>query len=163
MAGRITDPFVLARFFKCVSFSQEKEGCWEWQGIMNSNGYGRFSYENGQPLAHRLSFEIFFGDVPEGLVVCHSCDNRKCVNPAHLRADTQSANLAEAVAKGRFNPPTLEGSENGNSKLDWPAVRHIRRAHGEGAQMTRLANLYGVSLSTVSLIVKNKTWKESHA
>ncbi len=155
----MADPFMLARFFSYVD-GLNTDGCWEWTGVENSNGYGRFSYKNRHRLAHRFAYSIFFGEVPIGMKVCHSCDNRKCVNPKHLWLGTQSENLADAVAKGRMRSPDTRADRNGNTSLTWEKVRAIREMHDKGARKFHLASLFGVSPSTIGNITNHETWKE---
>lgn len=97
------------RFWAKVDKAGEDD-CWEWTGA-KSRGYGTISRDAADggktALAHRISWEIHHGEIPKGLsyhgmVVCHSCDNPGCVNPRHLRLDTQAGNLKEAVGKGRM-------------------------------------------------------------
>lgn len=80
------------------------EGCWEWTGSVSSTGYGTFRYAGVGYSAHRFAHEMFIGPIPAGLVVMHSCDNPKCVNPDHLRAGTYSDNSTDMVRKGRARP-----------------------------------------------------------
>lgn len=159
----MADPFIAARFFS--NFNQLPDGgCWEWKGTDNSNGYGRFSYEGRHHLAHRFSYEMFFGPIPERMNVCHRCDNRKCVNPEHLWLGTQSANLTDAVAKGRMSPPDTRAHRNGNTTLTWEKVRAIREMTKRGVRRFHIAKLFDVSPSTVSNVANGATWKEeTHA
>lgn len=154
----MADPFVIARFLGQCDH-RDDASCWEWRGIMNTNGYGRFSFANRHRLAHRFSFSLFIGSIPSGMVVCHSCDNRKCVNPRHLWVGTQSENLKDAFAKGRHTTPDTRGERNGNRKLDWRRVMAIREMHSEGTKKYLIAQAFGVSPSTIGEIIANEIWK----
>ena len=153
------DSFTIARFMSLIKDSRT-DGCWEWDSHLNSNGYGRFVVDNKHRLAHRVSYEIFFGDVPDGLKVCHRCDNRLCVNPKPLWLGTQSENLKDAASKGRMRVPDTRAARNGNTKLTWEHVRNIRSMHGSGMRKYHIASLFGVSPSTVNNIVNFETWKD---
>lgn len=160
MAGReFFDPFVIARFLSCSSLSDD-DRCWQWHGLENTNGYGRFSYKDSHVLAHRLAFRIFVGAIPDGMVVCHKCDNRKCVNPHHLWLGTQSENLRDAVRKGRMHRPDTTGENNGNTPLTWEKVRAIRAMADSGSKRFMLAKVFNVSPSTIANIIKHETWRE---
>ena len=158
MSGYITDQYVLARFFSRVNYGAAGE-CWNWMHDLNSTGYGKFSLNNKTMMAHRVAFQIFGEAIPKGKVVCHSCDNRRCVNPAHLWLGTQSDNLKDAVKKGRMFRPDARASLNGNTKLNWDDVREIRRQVLSGIRKADVARYFGVSNSTISNISNNQTWK----
>lgn len=76
--------------------------CWEWMGTKNPNGYGSFSSRYFSGLAHRASWEIFVGPIPDGLFICHKCDNKSCVNPEHLFLGTQYDNMQDKAQKDRL-------------------------------------------------------------
>lgn len=92
------DRSVVARFWAKV---QKSDNCWEWTGLLNAWGYGRF-WTGRHMSAHRYSWELHNGPIPAGLYVCHHCDNRKCVRPDHLFLGTQRDNLLDASRKGRL-------------------------------------------------------------
>ena len=88
------------RFWKKVD-KDVSGGCWEWRGCMHNNGYGLAVINNTSYRAHRLSYMIDKGAIPEGLYLMHGCDNKRCVNPAHLTPGTHKENMADMKAKGR--------------------------------------------------------------
>ena len=79
----------------------EETGCWEWQGAQTGNGYGYMEIGGKRIKTHRFSYQLYNGELIEGLVIMHSCDNRVCVNPEHLSQDTASANIKDMWQKGR--------------------------------------------------------------
>lgn len=101
MARPRTDP--VPRFWKLVDASGGAEACWPWTGYVQKNGYGRFTPVDGvRGLAHRYAIEYSTGaTIPEGMEAAHSCHNRRCCNPAHLRVATRSENMAEMWSKWR--------------------------------------------------------------
>lgn len=78
-------------------------GCWEWTGTINDNGYGVLKIDGRQWRAHRASYAIHNGEVPDDLFICHHCDNRKCVRPDHLYAGTPLQNMQDKVSRGRHH------------------------------------------------------------
>ena len=103
------------RFWKKVQKYQSDE-CWIWQGSKTSAGYGQLWVDCKQVYAHRVSWEIHYEVIPDGMFVCHTCDNPICANPRHLFLGTASDNMRDMVAKGR----------NHNAKAAWT---HCPRGH----------------------------------
>lgn len=145
---------------KTDTHNLDPEVCWEWRGPVNGNGYGRFVVKNEHRLAHRISYKYFVGEIPEGKVVCHTCDNRICVNPHHLWVGTQSDNLKDASDKGRMFRPNTNGERNGNRKLCESDVRTIRAMFRGGQKRYRIAQHFKVSPSTIGEIISGKIWKD---
>lgn len=141
------------------------DGCWEWSaGMFSATGYGQ-SHRNGKPIgAHRHSWILSHGEIPAGLLVCHLCDNRKCVRPDHLFLGTPSDNMADAAMKGRSGPQMHPwkcarlGTSNGNSRLDPSDVIDVRRLYRLGLTRREIALIFSVSKRTIDMIVNGITW-----
>ncbi len=147
-------------------------GCWEWVGAMFWNGYGQIWCGEKSLKAHRVSWELHNGPIPEGdgyhgTCVCHKCDNRKCVNPDHLFLGSHKDNVSDRNAKGR--QARQMGSLCGASKLresDVLAIREMLKRfpptlnkYSSCAGIQRfLARWFGVDSETVGDIYRNKTW-----
>lgn len=139
--------------------------CWKWSGYKVPDGYGILSvqrrYENRRfnVYAHRLSWEIHRGPIPDKLWVLHRCDNPECTNPDHLFLGTPTDNVRDMVRKGRDNRAAKRriGEENGVAKLTWDIVRQIRSTNECGSV---LAEQFGVSKSCVSQVRTGKSWRE---
>lgn len=109
--------------------------------------------------AHRVSWELHNGAIPEGMVVMHICDNPPCVNPIHLRLGTVADNMADMRMKARGVITHHTGERNPASKLTATQVREMRERHAGGESMHGLARRYGVHRKTVSDILQGKTWR----
>jgi hypothetical protein len=133
------------------------DDCWEWNGALGPNGYGRVSTKkNPDMIASRVSYELTKGEIPKGRVVMHSCDNRKCVNPAHLSVGTYLDNMRDMIEKCRSVHNPMRGSKHPRCKLSEIDVLSIR-ASNESSGV--LANRYGVSKSTIDHIRLRITWR----
>lgn len=139
----------------------EETGCWNYMGHVNpENGYGYLQIKRKNRLAHRLSYLLHKGPVANGLYVCHKCDNRTCINPAHLWLGTHDENMADRHAKGRTKSGVSLGENHGNSKLTAEIVRAIRAS---GQTDTALSRKYKVSRTTISDARSGKTWSHVRA
>ena len=131
-----------------------KDGCWDWTGHKDSRGYCRIMVDGKIELAHRVSWQMTCGKIPENMVVCHRCDNPSCVNPEHLFLDTQWGNLADMRAKGRDNQPC--GEANGNSSLRREDIYYIRASRKKPSE---LADHFNMTPTGIRRIQRRETWK----
>jgi len=165
--GHHRQPFA-PRFWAKV---EKTDGCWLWRGGISQDGYGATTVDAQKQRAHRVAYALTHGPIPEGLLVCHTCDNRLCVNPDHLFLGTPAENSRDMVAKGRqaragdngsYTHPEsrLRGEQNTAHKLTADAVREIRRLHAQRALNGKeLAARFGVSGTRVSQIVRRLSWQ----
>lgn len=103
------------RFLNKIKISNN--GCWEWDAAISTMGYGCIVDNSGTTkAAHRISYELYIGEIPKGFFICHKCDSRKCVNPLHLFLGTQQDNVDDMMNKGRHG--------NGYGRAIHPSVRH---------------------------------------
>lgn len=133
-------------------------GCWEWTAARQSCGYGNIKVDGKAAKAHRVSYGMYVGEIPEGIHVLHKCDNRKCVNPEHLFLGTNADNVADKVAKNRqYGGGAKRGEEHGGSKLTDLQVEEIRELYTLGGYSQHyLGRLFGVGQQQVSRIIHNQ-------
>ena len=143
---------VKERFWPKVSVGDSDE-CWLWTGGTNPAGYGRINVNGSAQLAHRVSYKLNKGSIPDGLCVCHTCDNPLCVNPAHLWLGTRADNNRDMGKKGRARVPGLSGSDHPNAKLSTEQVRWARDSHAGGMKQAQIARALGVSKNHIGRIV----------
>lgn len=131
--------------------------CVLWRGGTNKpNGYGRLTRNGRRVLAHRDAYEKTYGPIPDGLVVRHRCDVKRCINPDHLEIGTVEDNNRDARERGQWLP--LTGEEHGRAQLTENDVRTIRKRYVSGMGQ-QLADEYGVSRTQIRNIVQRKQWK----
>lgn len=146
---------VQERFWMSV---RKSEGCWEWTASV-SHGYGRISSEvMRSDGAHRVSWRMHNGPIPEGLCVLHKCDNRRCVRPDHLFLGTKQDNVDDMMRKGRHRPSTCRGMDAPGAKLTDADVAAIRGEY-KGSNRGKLAARYGVRGETIWMIATKRTWR----
>lgn len=142
------------RFFEKV---KKTDSCWVWTAC--NNRYGKLWFRGKPYNAHRASWEMHFGEIPEGMCVLHKCDNTLCVNPEHLFLGTQLDNVRDMWTKGRSGikgqPP---GEKHALSKLKESDVVQIKRKIKNGEKINILSNEYGVSVSQIHRIASGKRW-----
>lgn len=130
---KLTDP--IARFWAKV---EKTEGCWNWTAALKPNGYG--AYWDGYRLRypHRYSYELASGPIPDGMQIDHTCHNRSCVNPGHLRLATTKQNIENTLDVRRDNTSGFRGVTWDKSRNSWKAqVTHHGRTHHAGYHSTR--------------------------
>lgn len=143
----------IERFWACVDIGLPDE-CWRWKGKPGKNGYGNLSISDVQYNVHRLSFVIAHGVIDPELFVIHSCDNKICVNPAHLSQGTLEVNNREAFERNLMR----RGERHGMAKLSEEQVDKIRQLHAAGGlTQTAIAKQYGVWNAQISRIVNYKS------
>jgi HNH endonuclease/Helix-turn-helix domain len=136
--------------------TRKSDGCWMWTGGKNPAGYGLISIKRDgdktNHLAHRVSWKLHFGEIPEGIFVCHHCDNPSCVRPDHLFLGTPADNSADAKAKGRLFVSLVRKRQ----KLSPDADLKIRQLLSEGKTFREVGAIFGVNSSTISMVKRGR-------
>lgn len=152
------------RFWEKVDKSAGQDGCWLWTAALNNKGYGFFYPHHGErEYAHRFSYALAYGPIPEGMKVLHRCDNPPCCNPAHLFLGTMADNTQDMMKKGRHRKMPM-GKDNwrhhrpGKTKLQESDIPIIRSAYEQGIRIVDLARQFHVSETTISHVIKRKSW-----
>lgn len=155
------------RFWRKVRRGDPNE-CWVWLGATRSGPlkYGKMTVEGAYMAAHRYSYELAYGPIPDGMLVCHKCDNPSCVNPAHLFLGTHRDNMQDCIEKNRFVfqhegvCPEIRGAKNPNARLTDSDVRAIRDLYAAGGHTkTELSRMYHVGRTTITRVVDRFNWK----
>lgn len=161
--------------------------CWLWIGTLDGGGYGKFSFQRKTYYAHRIAYKLTNDPIPNGMLICHTCDVRNCVHPPHLFSGTYADNMQDASRKGRMasgerhwsrlHPERVSsgdrngarihiermsrGEDNGNASLTWVKVREIRRLHAEESVSQReLARRFSVARTAIKRIVRDEGWHD---
>lgn len=153
---------IISRFWSYVDTSGGPDSCWEWQRGKTSRGYGAWKpYGTPGPSipTHRMSWEITYGAIPEGMLVCHKCDNRPCCNPSHLFLGDHLANAKDRVQKGRSNVRDMRGANHPRARLTEEKVCEIRVASAGGETLASIANRFAIAEQTAGHIVSRYRWK----
>lgn len=147
---RVTWEMMLER--SCIN---EVTGCIEWIRGAGKAGYGEIRDRGRRMYTHRLSWELHFGEISEGMEVCHTCDNPPCIAPEHLFIGTHQQNMADSKSKGRH----AAGEKNGHARLSESQVRTIRYMISGGLFSQRqIAKAFGVHSPQISRIKNRTTW-----
>ncbi|WP_317728942.1 HNH endonuclease signature motif containing protein [Achromobacter xylosoxidans] len=137
--------------------------CWEWQRARLPKGYGAIRVDGAPMYAHRLSYLLGVGPIPDGLFVLHRCDNPPCINPQHLFVGTCRDNALDSIEKGRASHPPLVkkfGEQNPQARLRAADIHDIRMRIACGDALKSIGESYGVSGSTIADIKYGNTWRD---
>lgn len=168
MAPKGYDVDLLSRFWPKINFNgptvEVSLGpCWLWQGTILDNGYGQIvtrtkneCYSKAhRSLTHRFAWELHHKqEIPSGLLVCHRCDVRNCVNPDHLFLGTYLDNNHDCAVKGRRH----RGADHPHAKLTSDKVQRIRRMILTGIALNEIGRRFGVTGENILAIKKGQTW-----
>ena len=137
-------------------------GCWLWNRSITQFGYGNLSLNKKNIKAHRLSWEVYHGEIPKGKLVCHKCDVRSCVNPEHLFIGTHKDNMDDCAKKGR-NYLQKNPYKTNLRKLNADQIHEIKllykRESYSKSNALELGNKFGVNKSTIIRIANGRHWK----
>lgn len=145
----------IKRFWSKIAIA-ESDQCWNWLAGCGKAGYGSLTIRQKRWTSHRFAWTITNGTIPDGLFICHSCDNRKCCNTSHLFLGTAADNVRDAVSKNR----NASGEKSSSAILTEQQVREIRKRYAQGGITTYgLGDEYGVSFTTIHAVITRRSWK----
>lgn len=136
--------------------------CWLWTGSKGKRGHGRIRVGKKGDFAHRVSFVIHYGSIPNGKMICHKCNVACCVNPKHLYIGNHKSNTEDSINAGTFVKSVIlsNGEDNINAKLTNEKVIEIRKLYSKGnISQYELANRFGVTQPTINDVILNKIWR----
>lgn len=145
------------RYFNYVEKSKSTEGCWNWTGAGTKEGYGHISYKAKVKKSSRIMWEWIYGKIPNKMIICHNCDNPKCVNPDHLFLGTDAINRVDCMKKGRMK--YFHGENCSQAKLKDFQVLEIKKLLKDGFSITELAKMYSMGKTTIAHIKNGDNWK----
>lgn len=145
----------IAERYQHLVIQRGDDECWDWSGF-KCRGYGRIKIGNRSVGAHRVSYELANGPIPDGMTVLHRCDNPPCTNPSHLFLGTNSDNNRDRHQKGR----SVRGERAGRAVLTEAIVRRMRQAYAAGGEThASIAAKFSANLSTTSGVLLRRSWK----
>lgn len=141
---------------------KKQSGCFIWLAAKNRKGYGMYGSKK-EKFAHRISFLFLNGEIPKGMLVCHTCDNPSCVNPKHLFLGTAKDNALDMVNKARsaFQKGNLvdnSGENHGMAKLKDKFVGKIKKLYESGKTQAFIAKQFNIDQAQISRIINKKSW-----
>ena len=150
-------------FWSKVDRSAGETACWIWMRAVDSSGYGALKVRGRKLNAHRYSYELHYGTIPDGLDVCHRCNTRLCVNPAHLYVGTRKQNVADSIAAGTYHflsggGANQKGEKNPHATLTNEEVLEIYQRAWSGERLQKIADDYGIVKSVVVRIKHGERW-----
>jgi hypothetical protein len=133
------------------------DDCWIWTGCLNSDGYGNFRYKGRTISAHRFSYIVSYGEIPEAMSVCHHCDVRNCINPSHLFLGTHLENMRDCSLKKRIRQQL--GEKNNNAVLTSSMVLKMRSLYANGVSFPEIQKIFNTKKTATRCAIKGITWK----
>lgn len=131
-------------------------GCHNWQGRKDKDGYGRVNTAKyGTIRTNRLAYMLYVGEIPQGLLIRHLCNNRACINPNHLASGTNQDNMDDREKAGN----TARGSKGGNAKLTENDVKTIRSLLSQGSKPSDIADIFNMHVSSICRIRRGTEWR----
>jgi HNH endonuclease len=148
------DDQVKKRFTSKIERGDNKDDCWIWIGTVGASGYGHININGSQIGAHRVSYVLHKSPIPPDMLVCHTCDIRRCVNPEHLFLGSVLENNRDAANKGKFT-----GEKNGRATLTLEKASQILTLRKSGLTAKQVGEIFGATVDQVYKIWRRKTWK----